>query len=132
MAQLECAASELPHEFVAAKSPVVAAAISVNATSPAFVSITFCAVLVVPSACAGKISALGDSESVAGSTAAPANVAVSSVPSPKMVNVPASAPEDFGVKAIATVQPVLGCKVAPHVFAEMLKSPVTAAVPSVT
>jgi hypothetical protein len=49
-----------------------------------------------------------------------------------IVKVPVREPEAVGAKVIATVHPVFAARVAAHVFAEILKSPVTAAVPRFT
>jgi hypothetical protein len=72
MAQVECAASEVPQELTAVKSPAeTLTAISVRATSPELVSVTCCAVLVVPICCCAKVSASGASVSVAGPSPTP-------------------------------------------------------------
>jgi hypothetical protein len=49
-----------------------------------------------------------------------------------IVKLPVREPEAVGAKTITTVQPVLAASVSPHVFAEILKSPVTAAAPRLT
>ena len=132
MAQLACADSELPQPFVAAKSPVAAAVISVSATSPAFVSVTCCTALADPIDCGAKSSAVGDNASVAGDTPVPRSEPVSGVPSPVIEKLPLRAPDAVGLKTMETVQPVLTASVAPQVFAAIAKSPVTVAAPRAT
>ena len=67
----------MPHEFTAVKSPaVICAEISVNATSPLFVSVTCYTALEVLNCCAAKLSDCGDNPSVAGESPVPLNEAV--------------------------------------------------------
>src|SRR5580698_1917863 len=48
-----------------------------------------------------------------------------------MVNMPLRVPDAVGVNAMLTVQPVFGARVVLHVFAEIVKSPVTDGICSV-
>jgi len=131
-AQLECPASVVPHPFTTVKSPLaIAAPTSVSPTSPLFVSVTVCAALAVPSAVAAKLRLPGASPSVAASCPAPLNAAVCVPALSVTVNVPVRVPLAVGAKAIATVHPTPLPSIAPHVFAVIVKSPVTAIVPSV-
>jgi hypothetical protein len=53
------AATVVPQLFVCAKSPVVVMLVIVNVAVPVFVSITFCAGLVVPTNCVAKVRLVG-------------------------------------------------------------------------
>ena len=76
--------------------------------------------------CVANVSANGDRASVAGDVPVPLSDAVWVPASSVMVKVPLRAPEAVGVKATETVQPVLGPRLVPQVFAVILKSvPVT-------
>ena len=115
---VECGLSELPHALIVLKSPlVICAAINVSATSPEFVRTTCCAVLEVLNCWAGNVRVSGERASVAGEVPAPLREAVWVPASSVMLKVPLRAPDAVGVKAIATVHPVLGPRVDPQVFA---------------
>ena len=133
--QLACPFSELPQPFTAAKSPlVIAAAISVSATSPLLVSvsvsITVCVALAVVSCCAPKLSASGASPSVAGAVPVPRSVAVCVPAESVMRKLPLRVPDAVGTNTIDTVHPPCVARLLPQLFAEIWKSPVTAAAPS--
>jgi len=75
--QLECPASETPQLFPSVKFPLaIPALISVNASSPAFVSVTVCAADTVPYCCDPKLKASGDSVSVGVDIPVPVSPAV--------------------------------------------------------
>src|ERR1700679_2182483 len=57
-AQVLCPGSDVPHRFVAAKSPVTCTLILVSGLSPVLVTVTCCAALVVPIVCAAKVNAV--------------------------------------------------------------------------
>jgi hypothetical protein len=130
--QLECPISEAPHPFATVKSPLaITAEIPVSVRSPAFVSVTGSAPLVVPICCAAKLNINGASESVATVTPVPLSEAVCVPTESVMLRLPVHTPRAVGAKSIATVHPVLAASVVPHVFAEMAKFPVTTGVPRV-
>jgi hypothetical protein len=133
MTQLECPINDVPQPFTAVKSPfVINAAIRVSAASPLFVKVTACATLLVESACAAKVRERGASTSVATTTPVPLSEAVCVPVESVMLNVPVRVPEEVGTNVIATVQLTCGAKLVPQVFAEILKSPVTAGICSVS
>ena len=124
--QAECALSELPQELTTLKSPlVICAAIRARGRSPELVSVICWAVLAVVSGWAAKVSDDGESASVAGEVPMPVSVAVWVPASSVMERFPVRLPEAVGLNAMETVQPELGFRVAPQVFAVRMKSPVT-------
>ena len=135
-AHVACPASDVPHPFTTVKSPgLIEAFSSVSGTSPAFAIVTCCAALVVPTICCANVSDPGVSVSVAGASPTPVSVAVCVPATPPelsaIANVPVRVPLAVGVNVIETVHPVCDPSVAPHVFAEIAKSPVDTGVCSV-
>ena len=115
----------MPQALTTVKSPlVICAAISVSGRSPELTSEICCAALDVVICCAAKVSEGGESASVAGEVPMPIREAVWVPASSTMVKLPLRVPETVGVNATDTVQPTLGPRLAPHVFAANLKSPV--------
>jgi hypothetical protein len=131
IAQLACAFNELPHPFTTTKSPaVICAPTNVNATSPAFVSVMFCATLAVFNCCAAKLRLCALNPSVAGEVPVPCNAVVWVPTASTTVNIPLRTPDVVGTNAIATVQPTPAASVLAHVFAAITKSPLTEIIPS--
>jgi hypothetical protein len=78
-----------------------------------------------------KVRFIGESVSVAGNSPAPVSDAVCVPTLSVMLKLPLRVPEVVGWNLIETVHPTLGASAVPHVFAEMMKSPVITGVCSV-
>src|SRR6201996_3274724 len=113
----------MPHRFVTAKSPVICVLIFVSALSPLLVTVTCCAALVVPIACAAKVSAVALNASVGLDCPFPLSSAVCVLASSEATRLPDAAPEAVGEKTTPTVQLVFTASDEPHVFADMVNGP---------
>ena len=132
IAQLECPFKEFPHPFTTVNAPlVICAAISTSAASPELVSVTCCAALAVFNCSAPKANVNGARASVAGSTPSPVNEVVCVPALSVTVSVPVRVPEAVGANAMPNVHPTFAASVAPHVFAVIVKSPLTTGTPNV-
>lgn len=130
-AQVDFAASELPHALVTVNGPLTVALTSVSATSPALLSVSCCAGELVPMVVGEKLSEVVESVSVAGVLPIPLRDAVCVPTLSMMESVPVRAPDNVGVNAMESEQPVCEASEAPHVETLMLKSPVITGVCSV-
>ena len=113
----------MPHRFVTAKSPVTCTLILVSALSPLLLTVTCCAALVVPIACAAKVSAMRSTHpsgrSARSRSAAPSACRHRRWPPGCRTR----RPTPSGEKTTPTVQLVFTASDEPQVFAEMVNGP---------
>ena len=125
--------SELPHPFTTVKSPaVIRAAINCNAASPLLVKRdSLYAALAVLTAVRRSSRPAARAHPLRPAPPFQPTTRSGFLRCPQRRGFPFTAPEAVGLKTTASVHPTPAASEAPHVFAEIEKSPVMAGAPSV-
>jgi hypothetical protein len=116
--QLAPAARLALHVFVSEKSPLTVMPVMLRAALPLLQSVTVCALLHVPTACAGKVKEAGERLSTGAATPVPVSltVCVAGLALSVIVKVPLLEPAAVGVKVTLRVQLAPAARLALHVF----------------
>ena len=123
--QLAPAARLALHVFVSEKSPLTVMPVMLRAALPLLQSVTVCALLHVPTACAGKVKEAGE-RLTTGAVPVPVRLTVwvAGLALSAMVKEPLREPLTVGVKVTLRVQLALAARLAPQVLV-WEKSPLT-------
>jgi hypothetical protein len=106
------------HVFVSEKSPLTVMPVMLRAALPLLQSVTVCALLHVPTACAGKVKEAGERLSTGAATPVPVRLTVwvAGLALSVIVKVPVSEPATVGVKVTLRVQLAPAATVAPQLL----------------
>jgi hypothetical protein len=123
--QLALAATNEPQVLVSEKLPLTLMLVIVRLAFPVFLSVTLCALLLVPSFCAGKVKEVGERVTT-GAVPVPVRLTVWAVglALSVMVTTPVLVPAAVGLKVTLSVQLPLTATLDLHVFV-WEKSPLT-------
>jgi hypothetical protein len=116
--QLAPAARLALHVFVSEKSPLTVMPVMLRAALPLLQSVTVCALLLVPTCCAGKVKEVGERLTTSVATPVPVRLTVwvAGLALSVIVKVPLLDPAAVGVKVTLRVQLAPAATVAPQLL----------------